>query len=130
LHLLKRILSILCLVLFVVTATEFNQLFKFNTFIEHYKEHKAQDESLSLLKFLDIHYGHGNVLDEDFEKDMKLPFKTTTSDFSSSQIISQVSIQFSPTFLVEFHEQSVFALWNTFLTPSYLSAIWQPPRFA
>ncbi len=129
-YLLKRILSILCLVLFVVTATEFNQLFKLNSFIEHYKEHKAQDQSLSLLEFLDIHYGHGNVIDKDFDKDMKLPFKTTSTDFSSTLIIPPVNIQFSPKILVWFQEQSVFALWNTFLTPSYLSAIWQPPRFA
>lgn len=127
---MKRFLAIFCLFLFVATATEFKQLFKLNSFIEHYKEHKAQDQSLSLLEFLDIHYGHGNVLDDDYEKDMKLPFKTTTSDFSSSQIIPQVNIHFSPTFLVEFHKQSVFTLWNTFLTPSYLSAIWQPPKMA
>jgi hypothetical protein len=79
---------------------------------------------------LDIHYGHGNVIDKDFDKDMKLPFKTTSTDFSSTLIIPPVNIQFSPKILVWFQEQSVFALWNTFLTPSYLSAIWQPPRFA
>lgn len=116
--------------MYLSTVTEFRQLFKLNSFIEHYKEHKAEDPSLSMLDFLDIHYGHGNVLDDDYEKDMKLPFKTTNSDFASSQWISTFQIMICPTFDLEYKESQSFTSKSMVLFPSYLSAIWQPPRKA
>lgn len=116
--------------MYLSTVTEFRQLFKLNSFIEHYKEHKAEDPTLSMLDFLDIHYGHGNVVDGDFEKDMKLPFKTTNSDFSSYQWVTTIHIFINPSMDFEYNEPKSFTPKSLVLFPSYLSAIWQPPRVA
>ena len=114
--------------MYLATGTEFRQLFKVNSFIEHYHEHKAEDPTLSMLEFLDIHYGHGNVLDDDYEKDMKLPFKTTNSDFSFTQWVSNFSILFHAYECNEFTESNSFIAKSLVLFSTYLSRVWQPPR--
>lgn len=115
--------------MYLSTVTEFRQFFKINSFIEHYREHKAEDPSLSMLDFLDIHYGHGNVVDDDYEKDMKLPFKTTSSDFGASQWVSSFTVFIMPQLLTDYEESMSFTPKSLVLFSSYLSAVWQPPRF-
>ena len=125
---LKRIAAILFLFMYLFTATEFRQFFKLNSFVAHYHEHKAEDPTINFLEFLDIHYGHGNVVDDDYAKDMKLPFKTTASDFSTVQIAHSFNLSFSTVKIANYKDSPESSIKEVFLTPSYLSSIWQPPR--
>ena len=125
---MKRILSISFLVLYLLTTTEFYQLFKLNSFVEHFQEHKAKNGTISVLEFLNIHYGHANVNDEDHDQDMKLPFKSCSNDFSSIQMITHTIEHFVPLSCFAYYTSKTYVSTESFLILSYLSAIWQPPR--
>lgn len=127
---LKRATSILLLLMYLFQSTELHQFMKLPDFVKHYQEHRAEDPAMSLFTFIDIHYGHGNVLDDDYQEDMKLPFKTCHSDFSSWQVVSnhpEYAFHYimlaQPTSGMPMYQENVEL-------QSYLDAIWQPPRIA
>ena len=125
---MRKATTILFLGIYLLSATEISQLLKLPRLIEHISAHQAED-NISLWKFLCIHYGQGNVLDSDYNEDMKLPFKTenNTVALTSSAyypLLSTISI-IVPT---EFTEKNSFVVTEQFILSSYLSNIWQPPK--
>ena len=126
---LKRFLSISLLSIFLVSATELYQLVKLPLMVEHFKEHRQEDKDITLWAFLCMHYDYAAKPDEDYAKDMTLPFKAndsmihaTIADFvpttfyiSPAKTIYASSVQF-----VTFDEQHI--------SSSFLSNIWQPPK--
>jgi hypothetical protein len=128
-YLLKKAIAILFLSSYLFSTTQLRELLKLPLLIQHYIEHKAENNNITFLGFLDMHYAHGDVKDADYDKDMKLPFKTITlntvalvycyqpnSTFSCiKQIFTTLSKQKFPTTSVHF-------------SSSHLDAIWQPPR--
>lgn len=106
-----------------------NQFLKFPLFIKHYIEHKNKDTTLSLSAFIEMHYAHGDVKDADYDEDMKLPFKTHNT------CVGITSISFIPDNFEDLlikpilsEENSYSNYQEKFLTSSYLSFIWQPPK--
>ncbi|GGP04355.1 hypothetical protein GCM10010992_16270 [Cloacibacterium rupense] len=77
---MKKTIAILLLFSYIFSFTEIRELKKLPAFIEHYKEHKAENNQITLLGFITLHYLNGSQKDADYTKDMKLPFKT--HDFS------------------------------------------------
>lgn len=67
------ITAMLCVYAWV--QTPLHQLAKLPELIAHFEEHSQVHHELSIWQFLQEHYGHGNPVDSDHEKDMKLPFK-------------------------------------------------------
>jgi hypothetical protein len=72
---------------------------------------------------------HGSPKDKDYDKDMKLPFK------SSGDCISTIATAFIPlmapfsfTRPIEISVKKEFISQNQFILSSYLSNIWQPPK--
>lgn len=128
-HLVKRILAISLLVLYVFTTTEIHQLLKLKTFVEHYHEHQTHNSFITMIEFLQIHYGQSDVVDADYERDMELPFKSCSSSFISFQMIMTEVQHYTSTPFKDFYITQTFIPMRSVLTPSYLSAIWQPPRF-
>ena len=109
-------------------STQLGQLLKLPGLIQHYTEHKKTNPSMNFLGFLHIHYAHAFEMDEDFEEDMKLPFKTIESGNSGVSIFAPVSFP-------DISDKRFTDLKNTFvqkndssLRSQYLSSIWQPPR--
>lgn len=100
--------------------------------MSHFIEHKNENKNLTLWQFLCIHYAHGNVKDADYDKDMKLPFKTS-ENFAFSICIPappQANINFS---FKEFYASRIkkqFFTQDFLFSSYYLSNIWQPPRVA
>lgn len=128
---LKRLLTILLLLIFLTSGTELYQLFKLPFLVEHYLKHKEQDRSISLFDFLALHYKGGIKYDEDYDSDMKLPFKTCCHGESS--VINAVVPQYKTPLPVKvcFVLKNEFYLSNvSYLPSSYLAAIWQPPKFS
>lgn len=128
---LKRIISILLLSIYLISITELSQLIKLPVLVEHYIEHKEKDSGLSLWQFLCMHYAHGDVKDADYDKDMKLPFK------SHDGCINAITVAFIPQNHAHLFIKPVFTNANTysvytekFLTSAYLSSIWQPPKLS
>lgn len=127
---MKKGLSISLFITFFVFGTEFHQFLKIPFLIQHYLEHKELNNEMSLFKFLSIHYTDKIIQDKDFEKDMKLPFKTCQhlTGFSTLYIFQNL-----PDFLVSVYYKSttrMFVFQDQFLSSIILSSIWQPPKFS
>jgi len=95
----RKSIAIFLFALYTFGATDAYQLMKLPLFVQHYLYHKAMNQSLSVKDFLQIHYNDGPlVIDDDFQQDMQLPFKTTEVEFS--QIIHIVIPPQSPVLLI------------------------------
>jgi hypothetical protein len=125
---LKKVIAILFLIGYLLSATEFRQLLKFPLLVEHFAEHKRADKDLSLWQFLRMHYANGNPRDADYDKDMQLPFKTS----DNVSIATGAYIPFTGYAIIEkpiyFEVKSYFISNEVFLSTAHLSSIWQPPR--
>ena len=126
---LRKIISISLLSMYLLCATELHQLLKLPLLMEHFVEHKKENRDLTLWGYLCIHYAHGAVEDADHAKDMKLPFKSNEG-CTDSNITAFVPNNFASE--VEkpvINEPKCFPSHDeTFLTSSFLSNIWQPPK--
>ena len=60
---------------YLLSTTQLIELTKIPVLVDHFKEHRSQNSSITLLGFLDMHYAHGCPKDADYDKDMELPFK-------------------------------------------------------
>ena len=89
-----------------------------------------EDKSISFMQFLDIHYMHGSPKDKDYDKDMELPFKTSNSCISciSAAFVPLVPIVSVDKTIALPEKKKNFPA-NQFTLSSYLSNIWQPPKF-
>lgn len=69
--------AVICLV-FVYTfgTTDAYQLLKLPIMLQHFVEHRKEDPKISFTVFLRMHYADKMVVDDDFSRDMQLPFKT------------------------------------------------------
>jgi len=115
--------------IYVVTTTELHQFAKVPALFEHYQDHKQQNNKLSLINFLIMHYGQADDKDGDSQKDRQLPFK---SHEDCNNNITQVYVTFLAEHSVQlpFHAEIVsFGLYKEYFPSSaFLSAIWQPPK--
>ena len=127
---MKKLIAFLLLAVFLLSTTELKQLAKLPILIDHFQEHKATDQSITFLEFLSIHYTGMAVYDSDYETDMKLPFKSH-SDFAGSIILGFTPNNFILLNKIVFHEVIAFSIYNeSFNSSTYLSCIWQPPKFS
>ncbi|HEY1056146.1 MAG TPA: hypothetical protein VGE24_13460 [Emticicia sp.] len=127
---MKKAISILLLTTFLLSTTEFYQLLKLPFFIEHFAEHKQLNKGTTLWTFLKIHYSNDNIRYSDYDKDMRLPFK------SHDGSVNNLSPSFAPAFYSYRIIKPIESEINTFkdnhkifFKSAYLSNIWQPPRF-
>lgn len=97
--------------------------------LQHFTEHKKENKDLSFIKFLEIHYLHGSPKDEDYDKDLKLPFKTITNTNVTSVSICTPIPNFKQNPLVYFkNNKHQFSNYSFSYTSTFLSSIWQPPK--
>jgi hypothetical protein len=110
------------------STTELHQLLKAPLLIEHFIEHKEENEGITLWQFLYIHYAMGDVNDSDYDKDMKLPFKTHDNCVSFFSNVYLPSAKVSIEKPIQLLQRKSFVNKDQFLLTSFLSNIWQPPR--
>lgn len=125
----KKLIAILFLSIYVVSATELHELFKLPNLVEHFIEHQSEDKSTTLINFLVMHYTSADDGDEDNSKDMQLPFKSNHEGGNISNTGSnsfnniQLAIKSIP---IESKTYNTYS--SEFISSSYLSSIWQPPK--
>lgn len=127
---LKRVVSILLLSVYLISATELRQIAKFPILVYHYFEHVSSDKNLTFIAFLSLHY-RVNVIDSDYNKDQKLPFK---SHHDCKQIETmlyahdhlQVFDLKRPHVIFQSKEHLISN--DAYFISVYLSSIWQPPK--
>lgn len=126
---MQRRIATWLLFIFLFANSELHELVKVGAFVFHYQEHLAESPGLSLLEFIQIHYSSEVVYDEDYSRDMQLPFKTadcislsapcTLPQVMEPPCLAQAVIPQSQKLL--FHTQAVHS-------SQHLSDIWQPPK--
>jgi hypothetical protein len=127
----KRAFSIFLLSLYVFATAEFQELLKLPQLAEHYAEHREKNPQISFWEFLDMHYSHGKVADEDYKEDMKLPFKTT-DDCGHLTVTGVVTSAEEELNITPFaNSRDAFPIPTDFSFPSpFLGTIFQPPKNA
>lgn len=129
---MKKWFSIAMLLIYVFSMTEMHQLLKAPLLVEHYLEHKMENKGMTIISFLELHYLNGNVFDKDYEKDMKLPFKSAQETCYSQVLIipsSSFEIPSMHLFSLEANSKGMIQKSQVFIS-NYFSSIWQPPKIA
>ena len=126
---MKNIIAIFFLSIYLISLTELHQLIKTPILVEHYQEHKAKNKDLSIIDFLILHYAGDNPKDADYDTDMKLPFKSHDGCLNAMVVVyvpcnSPVDI-IKP---VPTKVNAYFEYQESFISPTFLSSIWQPPK--
>ena len=113
----------------LLNSWEFDQLVKIPALIQHYTEHLSQDESISFVGFLKMHYQSENAGHDSNDKHNHLPFKSHECQNMNQILVLEI---FQPAL-----KQITPVLLNTnndFYQNSYVSenvgSIWQPPQIA
>ena len=126
---MKKLISILLISSFLISLTEFYQILKFPILVEHFKEHKTLNEGTTFWSFLIMHYSDNDVKYADYEKDMRLPFKSNDGSLnmlSLSFIHYSSSNKINKPIEIDLKVYKVYNV-NKFQT-TYLSNIGQPPK--
>ncbi|MBP6431535.1 MAG: hypothetical protein KA319_07200 [Ferruginibacter sp.] len=98
--------------------------------VQHYIEHKTENRDLSFIGFLEIHYTDGSPKDADYDKDMKLPFKSMdNSNMSSISSLCTPVHYFKHNPVIYFNNnKQQFSDYSFTYSSAFLSSIWQPPK--
>lgn len=126
---MKKGIAILFLSIYLCTVTEAHELLKLPVVFQHFTEHQTEDKSITVFQFLKIHYLQGDVQDDDYARDMQLPFKTAGEFFASSVSafvpLNSIIVLSYPTVISDNQ-------WKGHGSPSFYSNyqvnIWQPPK--
>lgn len=112
----------------VLTQTELHQLLKLPILVEHFQEHRLLNKEITLVHFLKEHYICHTEIDNDDQRDMQLPFKTT--DF-----VTAITVACEEPVVFDLDQDIDFIEREFNVHPQYLPAtgtlesIFQPPRF-
>lgn len=126
---MRKAFTIFFLLLFVLAQTELHQLLKLPVLVEHFVEHRQVNPNITLLDFLKEHYQGHTVVDNDYQRDMQLPFKT-------ADCLTAISFVFEAPFSIVLPAQvaEIKKEYNlhtgTFASSLALDNIFQPPRNA
>lgn len=125
---MRRFTALFFLVVYLFANTELHEFVKLGAFATHFIEHQKEDKDLTLLGFIKIHYFSGNVIDEDYQQDMKLPFKTIdcgnfipTHTIPVPACFSLMAVSLIAPTRLPLYDQSA-------LPSSHFADIWQPPK--
>ncbi|RYG03866.1 MAG: hypothetical protein EOO02_07445 [Chitinophagaceae bacterium] len=122
----KAIATIL-LSIYMLAFSELPQLLKIPVFVQHYHEHQDRDPSTTLWGFVSEHYQGRFIVDDDYSRDMQLPFRTTNVVINTTVIFTPPLALEVPT--TEHYYTREFLLSND-PDQSLISThdIFQPPR--
>lgn len=128
---MTKSVSILLLSFYLLTVVQVSELLKIPTMVEHYGEHQQGKPNISFWEFISLHYMQGEVYDDDYSKDMKLPFKSNCSVSMSSEVFvpSTLHFNFNPVISIQEYKPQKFGYSFSFY-PNYFSSIWQPPKIS
>jgi hypothetical protein len=125
----KKLICILFLGVYLISSTELRQLLKFPLLIQHYAEHKEQNNNLGLLQFLAMHYNDEGIIDLDYSKDQQLPFKSQGGYTGAVLSVFELTPFYSLVPKTEIVLPVAHAISNDiFISSSFRSSIWQPPK--
>lgn len=115
--------------IYLCTVTEAHELLKLPVIFQHFIEHQSEDKNITIFQFLKIHYGQDDVQDDDYARDMQLPFKTAGEFFASSVTafvpLNSIIVLSYPTTISDNQWKGHGSLK---FHSNYQVNIWQPPK--
>jgi hypothetical protein len=126
---LKKLVAILFLTIYVVSATELHEFFKLPQLVDHFIEHKSENSKTTWIDFLTMHYTSPDSGIAHNTDDTELPFKShhDCGNVSHIAFVSfeafQLVIKSTP---IESKNYNTYS--SEFISSAYLSSIWQPPK--
>jgi hypothetical protein len=126
----KKIIAILLLSVHLFSATEIKVLLKISSHVQHLRETKLIDDSISCFHFLVLHHFTNNFA-QDNNSDTQLPAKSDQilTDDSSSEFINNHT---SPFTFKSFDQNECWPLikGETFVIANYHGFVWHPPQLS
>jgi len=124
----KKLISILFLLLYLVSTTELYQLFKMPTLIEHYWEHKKLNPDMPFSAFIKAHYDHP-VKDGDYGKDQKLPFIIHSAPLALVFTVNPgFSFEAPRIHFTLLKPDKIPSKDEDFCLKGFTGSVWEPPR--
>ena len=125
---MKRFAAYFFCILYLFSTTEAYQVLKFPVILQHFHEHKKENKDITFLEFLDIHYMHGSQVNNDYERDMQLPFKRMNHHVNMTPVHIKTFIS-TTLAVMQAPKNTDFIIVDDHRTHSkYLSTIFQPPK--
>ena len=94
------------------------------------RDSTKSDPVMTFSTFIKLHYLNGSSKDADYEKDMKLPFKSVDNlssiNFTFEHTSEVINLQPFESEKIFSENPSHYVFSSSFC---YLDAIWQPPQF-
>lgn len=84
---------------------------------------------INLSQFIVIHYFSGNVKDDDYDRDMELPFKSHDVSPTFSVVLLTPSLEYVVFKSIGYSKRDFNFYKFPNVPTSYLSEIWQPPKY-
>jgi hypothetical protein len=125
---LRRFIAIFFLFTYLSAYCEMHELLKLPFLLEHFSEHKAKNAEMTLADFLYIHYVDQLKNTDDFQDDLKLPFR-------QADITGVLVFHFEPQELIflpipAFPDNQYKMYYPERYSNIYPFDIFQPPRFS
>lgn len=126
---MKKSVAIALLSLYLLGTTQLRELLKFPVLIEHFIEHREDSPKMNFWSFITLHYSKNSNHDNDFDRDMQLPFKTLTHNASDLAFIPTLEVESDMSLKNIPADNKQSLVYAGFIyTSIYLSTIWQPPK--
>lgn len=123
-------LAVFLLFLYTFCYTPLKEVSRIPFLIIHYCQHLETENDLSVWEYLDMHYMHGIVVDEDYFQDMQLPFKSMQDSQVNYFAFYQHAQTPSCMFAIENYELKIN--WKTSISEIIqdpaISGVFHPPR--
>lgn len=128
---MKSLVAKLLIVVCLFSMTPMKEIAKVPLLYLHFLEHINESPELSFSKFLNIHYFHGIVFDEDYEKDMQLPFKTVDFNLLPMIVFHENNDATLPLIINIFEDHSNIKIGHdTYISEAKLKGIFHPPKMS
>ncbi len=112
----------------MIPAMDSSELAKLPALLEHFQEHKSENQDLSFFAFVKLHYANSQHHQQDHQEHHELPF---SSHHQHNCSVHQVIYTVPNLAFVLHHEPATQENQVEYQTPSDLvlsTSIWQPPR--
>lgn len=119
------------LILYLFSFTSLREIVKIPVLVDHYFHHLGEHPDMSLKEFFTMHYLHGIIVDEDFEQDMQLPFKSVDlSNFNIVGVYNHNIKQYPLTFISGKIQKAITPRYSFLYQNPNLANIFHPPKEA
>jgi hypothetical protein len=113
------------IIVFLVSNTQLVQLLKLPTLFFHFFEHRAENNQISFLLFLNNHYAHAHN-DNDDNRDKQLPFMDFESIYNDLIAIEPL---FKQKHDIELPITDIYLIYRpAYNLTTFHTSVWQPPQ--